>query len=168
MDNDQDPDLLAALGPLALGSRLRRLADALYRDVQASLADPQFHGIAPNHVPLIIGLQRGGRQGVGELGQRLGVTQPAVTRMVGALKDLGLVSLEKPPGDQRQTLVGLSETGAALAARMGEGYLQRVAASAAALYAGLDGDFLSQIAGVEAALRERPLARRIADPEAYS
>ena len=143
-----------------VGSRLKRLADALYRDVSATL-DASFCGIAPNHVPLLACLEQRGSQTVTDLTGRMGVSQPAVTRMVGALKALGLVQLAPAAHDQRQSLIGLTDAGEALVGRMKTDYWPAVDAAAASLFAGASGDLLAQIAAVEEALRRQPLAERV-------
>lgn len=153
-------DFLASLGALALGSRLKRLADTLYRDVSGTL-DASFCGIAPNHMPILACLDRDGSQTVTEITRRLGVSQPAVTRMVGALKDLDLVRLEPVSQDQRQSRVALSHKGLLLVGRMRIDYWPAVDAGAASLFAGAKGDFLAQIAFVEEALQRQPLAERV-------
>ena len=162
MDKQAEPpeDFIAALGALALGSRLKRLADALYRDVSETL-DASFHGVAPNHVPVLACLTLKGPQTVTELTRHMGVSQPAVTRMVGTLKDLGLVRLDPVSKDQRQSLIVLTKLGEALADRMKSDYWPAVDRAAASLFRDAEGDFLMQIAFVEKALKREPLAMRV-------
>ena len=155
-------DFMAELGPLALGSRLRRLADRLYRDASAAL-EADGRAIAPNHVPVLACLARFGEQRVTDLTRRLGVSQPGVTRMVMALSALGLVGVEKAAGDQRQSLVRLTSEGERQVAEMQAGNWPKVAVAAGALFKDASGDLMQQLAHVEAALDERSLAARIAE-----
>jgi len=162
MQGVDENDFMAELGPLALGSRLKRLADRLYRDASAAL-EADGRAMAPNHVPVLACLARFGEQRVTDLTRRLGVSQPGVTRMVLALSGLGLVRVDKAAGDQRQSFVRLTDEGERQVAEMQIGNWPRVAAAARALYAGGGGDFLQQLGHVEAALDQQSLAARIAD-----
>jgi DNA-binding MarR family transcriptional regulator len=163
MGNDAIPpdDFLAQLGALALGSRLKRLADALHRDVAGTLAP--YGGIAPNCVPVLACLEALGPQGVVDIARRLGVAQPGVTRILAALRSHGLIALARGATDRRQSIVRLTDKGAAMVAEMKLDYWPRVDAAASSLFEGASGDFLAQIAAVECALAERSLARRVGE-----
>ena len=150
------------MGALTLGSRLKRLADTLYRQVSEAV-EPAF-AVAPNQVPILACLDHYGPQGVTELTRRMGLSQPAITRMAGALAEAGLVVLGRADEDQRQTVVRLSQAGEALAARMRTDLWPRVRAAAASLYEGGQGDFLAQIGHVEGQLQARSFALRMAAP----
>ena len=123
--------------------------------------DASFRGIAPNHVPVLVCLAQIGPQTVTDITRRMGVSQPAVTRMVTALRDLGLVRLTPSESDQRQSLIIFTDAGEALVERMRVHYWPAVDAAATSLFAGARGDFLAQIESVESALRQEPLAKRV-------
>ena len=63
-------------------------------------------------------LERSGPRRLTELAAQEGVTQPAMTQLVGRLHDAGLVERSADPADGRVVRVGLTDAGrAALAAR---------------------------------------------------
>lgn len=160
-DCDTSKDILVDLGALALGSRLKRLADALCRDATESIAAEKLP-IAPHHVPFLACLDRNGPQSIVDLTSALGVSQPAITRTVSALKELALIESRKLETDQRLSIIDLTESGSALVMQMKDDYWKRVETAAAQLFANAKGDFLAQITAVEHALVDESLAQRIA------
>jgi DNA-binding MarR family transcriptional regulator len=81
-------DILAALGPMALGSRLKRLGERLQADAQEVLASVGLE-IAPSDVGLLAALDLAGPLSVSQAAQKLGISQPATTRIVQGLEQLG-------------------------------------------------------------------------------
>ena len=153
-------DILADLGYLALGSRLKRLAERLQSD--AAL----IHGAAgmtmqPGQFPLIAAIDRHGALTVNEAVEALGVSQPAVTRTLAGLLKLGLVQTEQSESDRRQKTITLTEGGRRAVDQMKTDMWPRVEAAARDICAGLEGDFLSQLASIEARIAETSLAARV-------
>ena len=62
-----------------------------------------------------------GPQPVGELGRRLGLSEPAASLLVDKLVELGLAVRERDPQDGRRTLVTATPMAEELAARLREG-----------------------------------------------
>ena len=66
-------------------------------------------------------LTMNGPQPVGELGRRLGLSEPAASLLVDKLADLGLAVRERDPQDRRRALVTATPAAEELAARLREG-----------------------------------------------
>jgi len=68
-----------------------------------------------------------GPQPVGELGRRLGISEPAASLLVDKLAELGLAVRERDPLDRRRTLVTATPTAEELSSRLREGRHEPVA-----------------------------------------
>jgi DNA-binding MarR family transcriptional regulator len=96
-----DVDLVTAvhLAGLALTDQaVRRLHDAGFADLRTA------HGFVVQHVVE-------GPRPVGDIAERMGVTQQAVSKSVGELVALGYLDRSADPDDARVRLVGLSARG---------------------------------------------------------
>jgi DNA-binding MarR family transcriptional regulator len=153
-------DILAALGPLALGSRLKRLGERMQADAALLYADVDAP-VQPAQFPLLAALDRHGPMTVGQCVERVGLSQPAVTRIIGALVAAGMATTDRDPGDGRQRRVALSPEGATLVARMKQDLWPWVADAAALLCAEQGGTLIDRISATEAALAEWPLVDRV-------
>lgn len=153
-------DILAEMGHLFLGSRLKRLAERMQADAAAVIRAAGLP-IQPSHFPLLAALDRFGPMRVGEAVEALGVSQPAVTRSLAGLVALGLAETVRG-ADQRQKRIALTPAGEALMVRARQVIWPHVDSAAAALCAGLSGGLLEQIEALEARLAESPLDRRVA------
>ncbi|KCZ92823.1 MarR family transcriptional regulator [Hyphomonas johnsonii MHS-2] len=159
------PDILQDLGYLALGSRLKRLAERLQADA-TQVFEQNCFVTQPSHFPLLAALDRYGPLTVGEAVAALGVSQPAVTRSLLGLIDLGLAETTVSETDRRQKSISLTPDGIAAIARMKRDVWPHVARAAEELAAGPDAGLLDQLARVEAALDERSLSERARDGHA--
>lgn len=108
-------DILKELGPVFLGSRLKRLAERMQADAARILAGAGLE-LQPAQAPLLAALDRGPMT-VGELVETVGASQPAVTRTAGQLVALGLVRAERG-ADQRRRTLSLTPAGEAAMARI--------------------------------------------------
>ncbi len=153
-------DILRELGPVFLGSRLKRLAERMQAGAARVITDVGLP-LQPAQMPLLAALDRGPMT-VGQLVEAIGSSQPGVTRAAGQLVALGLVRSERGE-DQRQRTLSLTPAGEAAMARIRLLIWPRVGEAVTALLDGLSGPLLEQIGGVEAALAARPLDRRVAD-----
>jgi DNA-binding MarR family transcriptional regulator/N-acetylglutamate synthase-like GNAT family acetyltransferase len=157
-------DVLADLGQLFLGSRLKRLADRFQADAAATLQAMDLP-IQPAQQLLLAILHRGGPLTVGALAQQLRIAQPTVTRTVLTLIDLGLIAACREGRDQRLKTVTLTAEGEALIARAERDLWPQVEAAVAEMCAGLKGSFLEQITMLEAEMDKRSLAQRVELPK---
>lgn len=109
-------DIVREFGFLTLGTRFKRIGDALQAQTQTLLAQ---HGIdmPAAHFPLLAALHWHGPLGVGELGQAVGVSQPVVTRSLHGLQERGLVQSLSNEEDRRVRKVAPRLEGEALVTR---------------------------------------------------
>jgi len=153
------PDLFDDLGITFLGSRLKRLADrfqAEATDVLHTYGMP----IQPAQQLVLAALLRQGPLSVGEIAQRLRVSQPTVTRSVVTLEALGLVASGRAE-DQRQKILSLSAEGEALMRRAENEVWPRVARATGELCRDLPCDLLESLAKLEAGLDRSSLDARV-------
>ena len=147
-------DILTDLGPVFLGSRLKRLGERMQAGAARIIADAGLP-VQPTHMPLLAALDHEPLT-IGQLVQAVGTSQPGVTRGVGQLVELGLVQSE-PGADQRQRMITLTPAGAAAMARTKVHVWPQVEAAVAVLCDGQTDDLLDRIAALEAALERTPL-----------
>lgn len=62
-----------------------------------------------------------GPQPVGEIGRRLGISEPAASLLVGKLEERGLATRTRDEQDRRRTLVTATQAGDELATRLRQG-----------------------------------------------
>lgn len=152
-------DILAELGLLALGSRLKRLAERMQADAGELLAQRGFP-IQPSHFPLLAALDRYGPLTVTEAVEALGVSQPAVTRSLSGVVELGLVETRTADADRRIKEIRLTEKGRALIEQMKADIWTPVAEAMGEMTSRFNGSLLDQIGQLEAELERRSLASR--------
>lgn len=155
-------DLVAELGHLFLGTRLKRLAERMQAEVQKIAADAGLP-IQPSQYPLLAVIEREGSMTVGQIAETLGISQPGVTRNIAKLVELGLVETAREGRDQRQKSLSLSDAGKAAMEVSKREVWPRIDMAVAAMCEPLSGPLLGQISAIERALDERPLDRRAAD-----
>ncbi|MEM6294797.1 MAG: bifunctional helix-turn-helix transcriptional regulator/GNAT family N-acetyltransferase [Myxococcota bacterium] len=154
-------DILRDLGYLALGSRLKRLAERLQADAAKAHARLGYP-MKPAQFPLLAALDRRGPLTVGQAVEALRVSQPSVTRTLGSLIALDLVETERDPDDSRLKRIRLTAEGDALVQRMKHELWPSIDAAAASLAEGPDGDLLSLLNRVEDGMQQESLDARIA------
>jgi DNA-binding MarR family transcriptional regulator len=151
-------DIVAALGYLALGTRLKRLAEQLQAGVAQVLAE-MGSPLQPGQLPLLVAIDQGAGLTVAQLVEALGATQPAVSRSLGALQRSGLIELVGDAGDARIRRPVLTASAGRQLDRIRAELFPRVDAAAEELCEGLN--LLEMIAAVEARNRDLPFAERI-------
>jgi MarR family transcriptional regulator, organic hydroperoxide resistance regulator len=110
-------DRTRALGPLALGSRLRRLSERLDQDAARIYAElgirfeQRWWGVMEQ-------LVEHGPASVGELTRALGISHPSVSQTRQSLETAGLIVSVADPRDARSRRLELSEQGHALYLRL--------------------------------------------------
>lgn len=103
-------DILALEGQVMLGSRLKRLAERLQAGAEKIAVDCGLP-MQPSQMPFLTALYRQGPMTVGEIVRVLGISQPAVTRILSRLIDMKLVETSRDMRDQRNKTVALSRQG---------------------------------------------------------
>ena len=152
-------DIVRAHGYLTLGTRLKRIGERLQGDTQR-IIDERGAAVPASQFTFLAALDGLGPLTVGELAGALGVTQPGVTRTIGQLVKLGLVTLRRGRDDQRQRVVRLTAKGRQTVDLGKREIWPRVVAAVADLCRDLSGSLLDQLAQLEDGLAEQPLDRR--------
>ncbi|MEM5518609.1 GNAT family N-acetyltransferase [Henriciella sp. AS95] len=153
-------DILVTSGYLALGSRLKRLAERMQADAAKAHAEMGYP-IQCSQFPLLAALDQFGPMSVGDAVDCLGASQPGVTRIHNSLKDLGLTELKVAADDKRSKVISLTEAGQRLVDRMRRDLWPHIDRAAADVCAGTTADTLEALDKIEAALDERSLIDRI-------
>ena len=105
-----DDDLLVGLGALALGSRLKRLADGLMQDgmrIYQSI-DAEFE---PRWFPVFMFLNVKGPTSITGLARGLGVTHPGINKIANELIAARLVTPYRDRTDKRKRVLALTSVG---------------------------------------------------------
>lgn len=152
-------DLVADLGHLFLGSRLKRLAERLQTDA-ARVHKELGVDAQPAELALMAALDRYGPLTISAAVEALGVSQPAVSRTATGLVDRGLLANGTDDADLRQRTLTLTRSGRALVARAKEQAWPAITEAVAEMCAPLSGTLLEQIAALEERHRDRPLGER--------
>jgi ribosomal protein S18 acetylase RimI-like enzyme/DNA-binding MarR family transcriptional regulator len=160
IDSPDRPDVIASLGYLCLGSRLKRLGERMQAGVAALLAE-QGHDVQPAQLPLLMALHLEGEMTIGQLGERVGFSQPGVSRAIAALEDLGMVSVSQAGPDKRQRSVGLTMAARARMDDFNDDFFPFVDRAVAQLCGAGEADLLGELAAIESRLASEPLDARI-------
>jgi DNA-binding MarR family transcriptional regulator len=160
MDIRYYDDAVARLGYLALGTRLKRLGDQLQMGVAEAIA--RLGGaIQPAQMVLLVTIDADDGPTIANLVQSIGVSQPAISRSLGALQKAGFVNLTIDDGDGRMRRVRLTDKGRRILAEIHQQLFPKVAIAAEQLCDGLD--LLDRLGIAERRLREQPFGKRIED-----
>jgi len=150
-------DTIADEGAVMLGSRLKRLAEQLQAGAERITADCGL-AIQPSQMPLMTALFRQGPLSVGELAETIGVSQPAITRILSRLTEMGLVETIRDPQDQRTRTITLTAKGNESMEIATTVMWPRLRAAVAEV---CDTDaLLAQVTAIEVALASQPLDHR--------
>lgn len=103
-------DLLDEMGALALGSRLKRLSDALMQD-GVKIYQQLGMGFEPRWFPVFSYLYRRGPTSITELARGLGVSHPGINKIANELIDARLVMPYRDRKDKRKRVLALTRTG---------------------------------------------------------
>ena len=153
-------DILKERPTLFLGSRLKRLAERMQADV-ASVTMVAGLEIQPGQYSLLATLDGYGPQTIGELTASMQLSQPAITRTVSKLSQMGLVAIERLHKDQRHKTISLTLAGREALAASKRLVWPHVEAAVEDVLIGLRESFLHQIDIIEARLAERSLGGRM-------
>jgi DNA-binding MarR family transcriptional regulator/N-acetylglutamate synthase-like GNAT family acetyltransferase len=150
-------DVVAFEGAVMLGSRLKRLAERLQAGAERIALDCGLP-MQPSQMPLLTALHRHGSMTVGEAVEVLGISQPAVTRILSRLIEMDLVEAARDDRDQRSKTISLTAKGRAameLAATVLWPRLRAAVGEVCDVPA-----LLAQVEAIETALAEQPLDQR--------
>lgn len=140
-------DHIIQLGSLAMSSRLKRLSEKFFHDVHEiyKMFDFDFE---PKWFPVFHLLHTEGKNSIGDIATKLGITHPAVNLTVNELEKKGLVVSTLDKKDGRKRLVSLSAKGKKLAADL-EPLWEQIRAAAEDLITDAGGNFLKEIEALE-------------------
>jgi GNAT superfamily N-acetyltransferase len=148
-------------GGLLLGSRLKRISEALFAGVDRTY-ESQGVDLSSRCFPVLFLLRDNGPMGITELAVQLGQSHPAVSQMSRTLADYGVVTEKADGTDERRRLLALSPKGVALMARMGDIW-DAIIGAVDDLSATTKVDLPGAVSAFETALHSRAFADRIAD-----
>jgi DNA-binding MarR family transcriptional regulator/GNAT superfamily N-acetyltransferase len=145
-------------GGLLMGSRLKRLSEAMYAGVDEVYREHDVT-LSSRCFPILFLLRDNGPLAITDLAGRLGQSHPSLSQMSRKLLAEGVVVERADPADERRRLLALSKKGQALMGRLGavwkavEGAVEELAGA----------EFNKAVGRMDEALEERPFARRIRD-----
>lgn len=144
-------------GSLLLGSRLRKVSEALYAGVDEVYRSAGVE-LPSRCFPILFLLRDHGRLGISELAEKLGQTHPAVSQMSRKLLRHRVVTESPDPQDDRRRLLSLSPRGRSVMARVEPVWKAIVAA-----VADLEGKhpLSKHLTAIDRALAARGFAARI-------
>jgi DNA-binding MarR family transcriptional regulator/GNAT superfamily N-acetyltransferase len=144
-------------GSLLLGSRMRKVSEALYTGV-----DEVYRGagvtLPSRCFPILFLLRDHGRLGISELAARLGQSHPAVSQMSRKLLRHRVIRESPDPRDDRRRLLSLSPRGRSVMGRL-EPVWKAIVAAASDLEA--EHPFSQHLTAIDRALEARGFAARI-------
>jgi DNA-binding MarR family transcriptional regulator len=144
-------------GSLLLGSRLRKVSEALYAGVDEVYRSAGVD-LPSRCFPILFLLRDQGRLGISELAAKLGQTHPAVSQMSRKLLRHEVVREMPDPKDDRRRLLSLSARGRGVMTRL-EPVWKAIVAAAADLES--DHPLSQHLTAVDQALEIRGFAARI-------
>ena len=97
-------------GVMAFGSRLKRLSDYLFAEVEAIYKTHEI-GFSPTHFPILRQLSQEPSLTVVELASRLGLSHPAISKQINKLVKEEWVIKSLDEDDNRRLFISLSEKG---------------------------------------------------------
>ncbi|MBV7257076.1 bifunctional helix-turn-helix transcriptional regulator/GNAT family N-acetyltransferase [Pacificimonas sp. WHA3] len=151
-------DLLRDNEYLFLGSRLKRLAERMQADV-VRIAEAAGLPLQPSQYPVLAAIDRHGPQTVGTLSAALGLSQPAITRIVSKLVKMDVLKRERG-ADRRQVTVSLTADGEKMLEQSKLAVWPPIEQAVRVLLDDLPGAFLTDIRSIEDRLTEKSLELR--------
>lgn len=154
-------DLLEELGALALGSRLKRLSDALMQD-GGRIYDEVHPGFEPRWFPVFSYLYKKGPTSITGLARGLGVSHPGINKVGNELIEARLVAPYRDRNDKRKRVLALTSTGRDRYQVLEPAWRDiRQALQSAVDECG--GDFIGQLTALEKSFARRDFVSRFRD-----
>lgn len=151
-------DLLADLGVLALGSRLRRVSDRIMSSGARIYRDHHLE-FEPRWFPVFRCLAERGEAAVGEVARAIGFTHAAVSQTARQMERQGVLTIRKDPDDERRRVLALTAAGRAMLPDLRELWAD-IEAAAREIVDRAGVDILAALDGIEHAMDEEDLAAR--------
>jgi DNA-binding MarR family transcriptional regulator len=155
------PDIITTNPHLFLGSRLKRLAEQMQADASA-FTQRAGVSVPAGMFAILATLEELGPQTVSGLANALGISQPAMTKNVAKLTDVGLVRVKKGENDKRQSVVSLTDAGMDSIAEGRQRIWPLVDAAVHDITNDLSGPFIEQLDQIERRMAARSLSDRAA------
>lgn len=152
-------NFIEELGPLALATRIKDLAELLMKDMAEVYRD-QGYDFEPRWFTLFRLVRESEKISVTEIAAALNQTHPAVVQVLNALEKKELIISEKDSSDQRKRLISLSENGKELAAELDPLWRDVQQMSEEILQESAPG-LMDMIARMEDALRQKSTYQRM-------
>lgn len=156
-----NPDFLSRHGTRALGTRLRRLFEALNAGVSAAYAEAGVD-FEPRWFGLFLLLNEQECLDIGHAAAALGQSHVAVVQVANALEKRGLIRRVTARHDKRSRNLQITAKGRALCVKLDPLWTAIAAASGALLQEAAPG-FLENLDALDAALSGQPMCERIQD-----
>jgi DNA-binding MarR family transcriptional regulator/RimJ/RimL family protein N-acetyltransferase len=153
-------DILRDMGPLFLGSRLKRLGERMQADV-IRVIQSRGLDLQPSQYPLLAALDRYGDMTISDMVSTTGVSQPAVTRSLALLVEQGLVETNHLHRDQRHKTISLTAAGRDILRISKREVWPQVEAAAISLCGTGAASLLRQLGALEDALARQDLYQRV-------
>ncbi len=152
-------DLIKELGPLALGSRLRRLSERLMRDV-TRVYDAQQVEFEPRWFAVTYLLNQEGTMNVTAIARALGLTHPAINQIADAMVKQGLLVGNKGKSDERQRMLSLTPKAKTIVKRLTPVW-EEIEAANRELLRSTGKDLLTMVSRIEKELDRTDMYQRV-------
>jgi DNA-binding MarR family transcriptional regulator/GNAT superfamily N-acetyltransferase len=115
-------DFYSKTGPMALGSRLRRLSERL-TDQAGAIYALYGNDLQPKWFPVFYVLSEGGERSITDIAQEIGHSHASVSQIAGEMAAKGYIREKKGKEDGRKRFITLTPKGKALAGTMQAQYV---------------------------------------------
>ena len=154
-------EFYSSAGHMALGSRLRRLADTLTADAER-LYQLYEVDIDPRWFPVFYMLTKKKSAAITELAEDVGQTHPAISQVVREMIKANIVETNKCPEDARVNRVALTARGKTISKRIAP-QCSDVNVTVNELFEAAGTDLWSELDAVEYELSQKSLYDRVSD-----
>lgn len=152
-------DFYAKTGPMALGSRLRRLSERL-TDQAGAIYALYGNDLQPKWFPVFYVLAESGERSITDIAQAIGHSHASVSQIAGELETKGYIREKRGKEDGRKRFITLTAKGKVLAAALQDQY-HDVGAAVEGAMREADHDLWKAIASWEFLLDQKDLLRRV-------
>lgn len=155
----QTEDIFRELGPLALGSWMRRVSELLFAHVEEVYKARNIK-LKPSLFPCFAAIAQTGKISITEIAERIGVSHAAVHKMAKELLAEKLLLEKRDPEDERRRLLTLSKKGERLLNEISPVWAELKSAVESVL-AGEASKFTAQLERIEKNLKEQSMLERV-------